>query len=124
MFTPMIPSEKNIIRASGQFIPTSGIGSPQFRVFDYLNKSQSKIIKMENVWYVPSCTNNFVCGFQLFAKCFRVSSSNGGLSVVMKNGGIIATARLKGCLFSTITSPYSCTVSSSTCSLNRSDVLL
>ena len=124
MFTSMVPCEKNIINASGQLVPVSGIGSAQFQIFDYVNKNSSKIITMENVWYVPSCTKNLVSGVQLFANGFIISSSNGGLSVVTKNGGIIATARPKGGLFSFNTSPSSYTAPSSTYSLNQSDVLL
>lgn len=121
MFVSMAPSSKSVVSASGHLIPVSGIGQVQFRVFNYDNEHSSKVIIMENVWYVPSCTKNLVSVVQLFSKGFKIGSMNEGLSVISRSGLVVATARPRGGLF------YFNTISSSNISGSfpgQSDIFL
>lgn len=108
-FTTISPSKKSIVTASGDSIPVFGVGNVQFKVFNYFNQ-KSKLIKMENVWYVPSCTKNLVSGIQLLAKGYKISSLSGSLSILSDNGKIIATARPKSGLFCFNTYNYSSSI--------------
>ena len=105
LFTCMSASNKSVYTASGASIPVSGIGDICFNVYDYSNRNKSKIIKVENVWYVPSCTKNLLSGTQLVSKGFELRSSNGKLSVISREGNIVATATPRGGLFCFNTSP-------------------
>ncbi|KAI0995141.1 hypothetical protein K3495_g13040 [Podosphaera aphanis] len=98
-FLSISPCDKSVLNASGQSIPVSGIGKVQFRVFDFENENSSKVITMENVLFVPSCTKNLVSGIQLLSRGFGIRSMNGGLSILSGTGSIIATARPEGGLF-------------------------
>ena len=104
-FFSVAPCEKYIVSASGQRISVSGVGKVSFKVFDYKSPNLSKVITMENVWFVPSCTKNLVSGIQLLSKGYAISTVNGGLSVLSSNGNVIATARPKGGLFCFNTNP-------------------
>ena len=99
MFSSIFPMDRTIITASGESVPVSGVGRVQFKIFDYQTGMKSKVITMEDVWYVPSCTRNLVSGFQLLSKGFDIRSSNGGLSVISEDGSTVATARPRGGLF-------------------------
>lgn len=106
LFLTIASCNKHIVNASGQLIAVSGAGRVQFRVYDYLNNYSSKIITMEDVLYVPSCTKNLVSGIQLFNKGLKIETSNEGLSVLSSKGVVIATAKPKGGLFCFNTIPY------------------
>ncbi|KAI0995828.1 hypothetical protein K3495_g12351 [Podosphaera aphanis] len=73
-FLSISPCDKSVLNASGQSIPVSGIGKVQFRVFDFESENSSKVITMENVLFVPSCTKNLVSGIQLLSRGFRIRS--------------------------------------------------
>ncbi|KAI1005464.1 hypothetical protein K3495_g2750 [Podosphaera aphanis] len=105
MFHHISSTNKSISTASGQLIPVSGVGSVKFRVFIHGEGKASKIIEMENVWYVPTCTRNLVSGVQLLSKGFEIRSLNGGMSVLSSSGEVIATARLREGLLCFNTSP-------------------
>ncbi|KAI0992659.1 hypothetical protein K3495_g15526, partial [Podosphaera aphanis] len=90
LFYSISPIRKSIYTASGLSIPVCGVGRVRFRVYDYYGKENSKVIEMENVWYVPSCTKNLVSGIQLVSKGFEICSLNGGLSVLSRSGKTIA----------------------------------
>ena len=104
-FYSMKKITKSIRTASGDLIPVTGVGCVRFKVFDYLTGEESKVISIEDVWCVPSCTKNLVSGTQLLKKGFKIQSSNGGLSVCYTAGQIIATARPKRVFFVLILSP-------------------
>ncbi|KAI1001426.1 hypothetical protein K3495_g6774 [Podosphaera aphanis] len=103
LFHSIFPIRKSIFIASGLSIPVHGVGQVKFRVYEYSGKENSKVIKMGNVWYVPSCTKNLVSGSQLVSKGFKICYSNGGLCVLSSCGKAIASARPKGrfCCFNT-----------------------
>ncbi|KAI0999619.1 Retrovirus-related Pol polyprotein from transposon TNT 1-94 [Podosphaera aphanis] len=105
MFHHISSTNKSISTASGQLIPVSGVGSVKFRVLIHGEGKASKIIEMENVWYVLTCTRNLVSGVQLLSKGFEIRSLNGGMSVLSSSGEVIATARLREGLLCFNTSP-------------------
>ncbi|KAI1001556.1 hypothetical protein K3495_g6645 [Podosphaera aphanis] len=85
----------------------SGVGSVKFTIFDFENKGRSKVIEVNNVWYLPSCTKNLISGSQLTSVGFKISSNDRGLGVCSHSGHIIATARSRDGLYFFNTSPKS-----------------
>ncbi|RKF84495.1 hypothetical protein GcM1_087003, partial [Golovinomyces cichoracearum] len=96
---------KSIKTASGDLIPVTSIGIVRLEVIDYSSEKRSKVIEMEDVWYIPSCTKNLVSGGQLLKKNLNIRSSNRGLSVYSKSGKVVATAYPRGGLFCFNTNP-------------------
>ena len=72
LFVSISPTNKTVSTASGQSISVSGIGSARFRVYSYFDNNKSKEIKIDDVWYVPSCTKNLVSGSRLISKGFGI----------------------------------------------------
>ena len=99
LFVSISKTSKSISTASGEHISVSVIGSARFRVYNYLDKNESKMIEVEDAWYVPSCTKNLVSGLRLISKGFNIMSSNGGISVISRTGSVVATAKTKEGLF-------------------------
>ncbi|KAF5192915.1 hypothetical protein FRX31_017498, partial [Thalictrum thalictroides] len=105
LFTTLSPSNNSVQTASGVCIPVTGIGSVNFRIFNYNNEFESKVIQVDNVWLVPSCSKNLVSGTQLLSKGFKIISTNSGLGVYSTAGELIATAKPKGGLLCFNTTP-------------------
>ncbi|KAI0998594.1 hypothetical protein K3495_g9602 [Podosphaera aphanis] len=62
LFTSISPFSRKIQTATRNVDHVSGIGTVEFRVFDLTNKSKSKVMRFDNIWYLPSCTRNLISG--------------------------------------------------------------
>ncbi|KAI1004980.1 hypothetical protein K3495_g3240 [Podosphaera aphanis] len=105
LFTSFYPVNKSVQTASGHIATVAAVGSVSFTVYNFQDSSRTKVIRIDDVWYLPSCTKNLVSGLQLLSKGLQIHSRQHGLSVLSSNGIVLATARLKNGLFSFNTSP-------------------
>ncbi|KAI0994247.1 hypothetical protein K3495_g13935 [Podosphaera aphanis] len=106
LFTSISPFSRKIQTATGNVDHVSGIGTVEFRVFDLTNKSKSKVIRFDNVWYLPSCTRNLISGSQLISDGFVFSTCQNGIKIFPKDGSILTTARSKAGTFCFNTSSF------------------
>lgn len=122
LFSSISPIDKRVQTASGQLLSVSGIGSVEISLGNYLDSSCSRILKLENVWYLPSCTKNLVSGSQILSAGYKMRSSNSGIGIFEAKGRLTATAHLRNGLFhfnvispavfSSSRPPFSCPLSS------------
>ena len=98
-FTSLSPIRKSIQSVSGHHVAVFGVGSVKFRVFDLENKGLSKMVRFDDVWFVPGCTRNLVSGTQLLVNNFGMLSNQMGISVLSDSGSVIATVRTEAGLF-------------------------
>lgn len=71
-----------------------GIGSIEFKVSNN-DGDRLKTIRLDNAWYIPSCTKSLISGSQLFSARIGIYSSLSGLCITQGPDVTIATTRLK-----------------------------
>lgn len=106
-FTSMSPISTSVQTAAGQRLSVSGVGSVEFRVYDFEDHKRYKIIKIDDVWYLPECTKNLISGPQFLAKGFEIHSNIRGLGLYTSDQKLLATAHIKDGLLCLNTSPHS-----------------
>ncbi|KAI0992706.1 hypothetical protein K3495_g15479 [Podosphaera aphanis] len=105
LFTSFYPTTKRIQTASGHYSLVAAVGSVQFSIYSLKDSTKFKVIQIDDVWYLPSCTKNLVSGSQLLSRGLKLHSRGSGIAVLSPNGSTLATARLKDALFCFNTSP-------------------
>ena len=99
LFTSILPIKKSVQTASGHLATVSGIGQVNFIVYDMKRKDTYKTTRLEDVWYLPTCTKNLVSGSQIISRGYAIKTNEYGLGIYSSNESIIATARPVNGLF-------------------------
>lgn len=58
-----------------------------------------KTIKLDDVWYLPTCTKNLVSGSKLVSKGFQIKTNKNNLGIYSSDDKNIANAQMKEGLF-------------------------
>ncbi|KAI0997008.1 Retrovirus-related Pol polyprotein from transposon TNT 1-94 [Podosphaera aphanis] len=99
LFTSMSPTKKSVQTASGHSSIVSGIGSVIFHVASVEGGNRYRTIKLDDVWYLPSCTRNLVSGSKLITKGLNIRTNQVGLGVYSSENRLTASVQMEDGLF-------------------------
>ena len=90
---------KIIQTASGHSSTVSGIGTVEFHVTGYDGGNKYRTIRLDNVWYLPTCTRNLVSGSKPTRKGFQMRTNKVGMGICSPKNRLLANARMENGLF-------------------------